>query len=120
MSKGGRPKIKDESQLKKKFIGFYVTEKEYSDIVSRVPLHFSLSEGFRNLVLGNKMPNTKVDISIDKFILETNKIGNNINQITKKINTNGLFSDVELHEIKNEISKLNKVFASILETVKTI
>ena len=52
---------------------------------------------------------------------ETNRIGNNINQIAKRVNTNGKEPVLEvLKEYKNELRKINDNLKTIAENYNTV
>ena len=74
----------------KKTIRF--TESEIEQIEKKLKEHnLSFSEFARNAILGKKI-NSKISI---KLVYEINKIGNNLNQIAKRVNT--------LKKIDNEV-----------------
>ncbi|WP_139423938.1 plasmid mobilization protein [Chryseobacterium mulctrae] len=112
-NKGGRPVVEDPKKRRDKHIGFYVTIDEYKKIIKNIPDNLSLSEGFRTLLLGNNKQ-IYVPINFEKYISEVNKIGSNINQIAKKINTTKEINNNDLSNIKSEIAILNKMFEDIL------
>ncbi|PWN62418.1 hypothetical protein C1631_022905 [Chryseobacterium phosphatilyticum] len=115
-NKGGRPVIKDEKNKRIKHIGFYVTLDEYEKIIKNIPKNSSLSEGFRTIMLSNKKQ-IYVPLNFEKYINEVNKIGVNINQIAKKLNTHNDISLNELNDIKTKVAHLNSMFSHIINTL---
>lgn len=57
--------------------------------------------------------NTQIIVEEDKkqFITELRRIGNNINQITKKVNQ-GILKEINLEEVKQELNKIWQLLSS--------
>lgn len=115
-NKGGRPLIKDEKTKRNKHVGFYVTLDEYKKILERIPENITLSEGFRTIIL-SKNEQIYVPINFEKYIVEVNKIGTNINQIAKKLNASKEVNITDINGIKNKVAELNTMFSEILNTL---
>lgn len=84
---------------------FRVTPSEYKAIKKNTEKSgLSLSEYIRRSVLGEKI----VSAPPADFILlirEVKKVGNNLNQVTQKLNTQGKVHMLELEKCSNEISE---------------
>ena len=61
----------------------------------------------------NSSLNAKIIVEADKsqYITELRRIGNNINQITKKVNQ-GIIKEVSLVEVKQELNKIWRLLSS--------
>lgn len=72
------------------------------------------------LILNSDVVLSKIKKNDNKSLLtELNQIGNNLNQITKKINTNlNLFLSGDNEELALSIDLLNEKFNEILEAIK--
>lgn len=57
--------------------------------------------------------NEQIIVESDKseYITELRRIGNNINQLTKKVNQ-GILSEVNLSEVKKELNKIWQLLSS--------
>ena len=57
--------------------------------------------------------NTNIIVEKDKseYITELRRIGNNINQITKKVNQ-GIIKEINLKEVKKELNKIWQLLSS--------
>ena len=57
--------------------------------------------------------NTNIIVEKDnsEYITELRRIGNNINQITKKVNQ-GIIKEINLNEVKKELNKIWQVLSS--------
>lgn len=115
-NKGGRPLIKDEKTKRIKHVGFYVTLDEYQKIIERIPKNLTLSEGFRTIIL-SKNEQIYVPINFEKYIVEVNKIGTNLNQIARKVNASKEVNTNDINGIKNKVAELNTMFSEILNTL---
>ena len=76
-------------------------EENYPDL--------SLSEYYRNKVLGKPMNAREVIILLSELKYEINRIGNNLNQIAHKINSGNYgWGDIsKIDDMKKEIMQLN-------------
>lgn len=72
------------------------------------------------LILNSDIVLSKIKKNENKdLIFELNKIGNNLNQITKKINTDlNLFLSGDSEAFALSVDQLNEVFNKILEVIK--
>lgn len=73
----------------------------------------NMSSYIRHMALEGKVvvEESKVD---DKLIYEVNKIGNNINQIAKQLNSGETAKEVDVLEIKSEMKKIWQLLKSNL------
>lgn len=55
-----------------------------------------------------------ININLDDLIFEINKIGNNINQIAKKVNMNDESRKEDLIKVQNELLEINKLVSEYL------
>jgi predicted DNA-binding protein len=98
--------------MKNKTISLRLTPNEY-DQVKKIAneLGYSVSEYIRKRILGKREKITpKQDLKIIAY--ELNRIGNNLNQIAKYVNTNKAIDRVvagNLIKIKEELSNVNKI-----------
>jgi len=73
-------------RVRLKQIKFYITESEREQILKRASGFNSLSEYLRYISRKGKIVKRPPSISLDHYT-ELNRIGNNINQIAKRINS---------------------------------
>ncbi|PWN59569.1 hypothetical protein C1638_021440 [Chryseobacterium oncorhynchi] len=115
-NKGGRPKIIEEKLLRNKRIDCRLTEEEYNQLLKKIPIGVTISDGVRTLLLSNKS-NTFHAIDFNKYLFEVNKIGTNINQISKNINTYGSIDEAGIYNLKNQIKAINTHFELIISSI---
>lgn len=95
INKGGAP-IKEECLKLKNRIGLSFNENEYNLLIEK---GLFKKEILKSIVFDSLL-NKKININTSKdpkFILELNKIGNNINQIAKKANS---INDLSVKDIQ--------------------
>ena len=91
-------------RYKSKQINFRVSEKDYAKIIKRVKItNISLSGYFLTLALDGKII---VVEGLGETIAELNKIGNNLNQITRLFHQGIYPSGVEFLKLKSEVSRI--------------
>lgn len=100
---GGRPKQKVR---KSRIIGVRLTHSEYhlvNGIAQRNGI--PISEYVRNKILGHKLPQKPSDNKISA-VRQLAGLSNNINQITKKLNSVGVYSGIQT-ELSKAIDELS-------------
>lgn len=83
-------------------LNLYLFDEEYAILDAKADeLQMSKSEYVRNIILfGTAFPKTVFNDEIgQKLIYEINRIGNNLNQITLKVNTYNNFDDTNYKEL---------------------
>lgn len=112
--KGGRPALQHDQRLAVRIsIGY--TEREAIALSERAELagvsdikfikQISLNQPFKTIPVANR-----------QFLIELNRIGNNINQIAHKANASGsLTPDIHqaLEKLQTEISKIGKAICGV-------
>lgn len=102
-------------------IKFFVTEGERTLILKRASRFNSLSEYLRNIATKGKIIERPPSISLDQYT-ELNRIGNNINQIAKRINSSeaNIFHKSTKKELEQMIDELKAVLAENTSNLKKI
>lgn len=99
----------NNQRVRKKLMIFYVDEEEEKEISSRMELLQIKNKSvyFRQMVLKGYIIN-KDFISLKKVLTELSKIGTNINQIAKVVNTYGAneLYQSDLIDIKKDLEKI--------------
>lgn len=104
-AKGGRPKSKI-SNLKIEEISLRLTHSEKEKLKSMAKIsRESMSGVISNFINNNELPKAKRHIGDDKLFAELNRIGSNINQITRIYNRlNSVLFDEEKYKIFEELN----------------
>lgn len=105
MNSGGRPKMGKEEQYSAR-INLRLTQAEYNLLLEKKTAHYSISDFVRGLIFNKRLPNVNVS-DLKKYVFELNKIGNNVNQISKNINTSLILSDADKHKLLQSIAEIN-------------
>jgi hypothetical protein len=113
MNTGGAPK-REELSLKKYRKVFYANQRENNllkkhDLTSSSKIMTYLLNSFNSKTI---IINTDKD---PKYINELNKIGVNLNQISKKYNSVGEISSLDIQKLNNIIDVLDEKIQSILK-----
>lgn len=114
---GGAPK-KDKKLKQDIRCVFFLTEDEYIDLIKQKDSHLSKSEFYRRLLLSKKI-NRKSFTNYSEINVAINKIGTNINQISKYVNTYNVITEDDENNLHNEISKLKIIFLEFLAFQET-
>ena len=113
INKGGRP-LKNEIEKKNKKIQIHISNKDYFEFVKKKPSNMSDSAFFSEIILSKKESISNLQ-NYYPLLMSINKIGNNTNQVAKKINSFGKLSDADMNyffEKHNEfINNMNEFFA---------
>lgn len=117
----GRKK-KETPPAKDRFVGLRFTEDEYSVLEYKAKqAQLSVSEYIRRCVADKKIPEFQPIIHDEHEILEElkkiNKVGNNLNQIARYFNSNGLMNNQIALDLKNVIKLLNDACIKFDEAV---
>ena len=89
---------------KSRQINFRVSEKDYAKILKRVEKsNFNLTSYFLTLALDGKII---VVEGLGETVTELNKIGNNLNQITRLFHQGIYPSGMEFLKLKSEVSRV--------------
>lgn len=111
----GRPK-KEARELRTKVMNVRFTYDEYIKIIKNKPSHLSHSAFIREILVDKKI--VFVDYKIlDNLIVEMRKIGINVNQIAKKVNSDGTLDLNDSYILRSKISELNEMWYKILNTI---
>ena len=116
-SQKGRPK-KNEKELKLKTVKFRMTFTEYIELIKNKPSHLRDSDYFRTLIK-EKKPDFFDYNKMNNNLFEIKKIGINLNQITKKINSFGEIDLQSHYELTEKILELNKIYFNILNEINS-
>ena len=98
-------------------IKFWVNEDEYKKIIEKVRLsNMQIGRYIRNASLKKEI--IMYDLtSIFELSAQISKIGNNINQIAKKLNQGGRMSSSELSYLYSSMENINNVLFDIYNDV---
>lgn len=111
----GRPK-KEAHELRKKVMNVRFTYDEYIKIIKKKPSHLSDSAFIREILVDKKLVFLDYKI-LDNLIPEMRKVGINVNQIAKKVNSAGTLDRNDSYILRSKISELNEMFYKILEVI---
>lgn len=112
--KGRRAKAKEELRVKR--IHFRVTYDEYIKLIKKKPSHLNDSEFFRQSLLTQNV--TFNDYTqLDASITEMRKIGVNVNQIAKKVNSFGALDANDQYILSSKIKELNNLYYQMLDII---
>lgn len=106
------------NRIRNKQVKFYVTDEEYDLIMKNYNQSKtrSLSDFLRKMSINGRI--FEVDLSsVFKFNNEINAIGNNLNQIARKINTYDYADAYDIDFIKNSIKEIKKTQKEILNEI---
>lgn len=106
MNKGGRPQKKDD-ELKKHKFSIYFNSEEYNYLQRKNMLNSSKIV----YILIKSLEKKTFVIETDKdpkYLLELNRIGNNLNQITKRLNSIKDLSSLDIEKLNNILSLINQ------------
>lgn len=106
------------NRIRNKQVKFYVTDEEYDLIMKNYNQSKtrSLSDFLRKMSINGRI--FEVDLSsVFKFNNEVNAIGNNLNQIARKINTYDYADADDIDFIKNSIKEMKKIQKEILNEI---
>jgi len=113
-NKGGRPR-KGQNQIVHKGYRTYLNRKEndlFIEYIDTNNLHsYSKSEIIKRFLLDG-ISGKKVDFIVNespKYMFELNKIGSNINQIAKKMNSIDSISSHDQERLYNVLNDLNNI-----------
>lgn len=99
-------------------ICFRISEREYQIILKEEKRHKSRSEFFR-MLLEEKLPTGErrgVQTELEKIRMEVNRIGTNINQITKN-NNSGLYYLQDKKKLMQELQEIKMLMEQLTEKV---
>lgn len=95
----GRPK-KDPEEKRSKLLKSYVTPEEYDLITLRCALaDMSISDFLRSLALDQEIDTSANPEELKKIRAELGKIGSNINQIARAVNSGEEFDEARLKKL---------------------
>lgn len=105
-NKGGRPKLSDDKikkhQLKLLFTDDQKIKLEQKGIYDAVSI---VNLIFKNENNNKEVRSNKINLN---YILELNRIGNNLNQITKKLNSIKDLSSLDIEKLNNILTLINQ------------
>ena len=105
--KGGAPKKAEQLKLKKRIVLSF-NEPECNKLGEQGLLDGKILKN----ILMRALANNKVQINTNKdpkFIFELNKIGNNLNQLAKKANSNDHLSELDIKNFWTLLDELEKL-----------
>ena len=111
----GRPK-KEIHELRKKVMNVRFTYDEYIKIIKKKPSHLSDSAFIREILVDKKLVFLDYKI-LNNLIPEIRKVGRNVNQIAKKVNSSGSLDLNDSYILRSKISELNEIYYNILQTI---
>lgn len=106
------------NRIRNKQVKFYVTDEEYDLIMKNYNQSKarSLTDFLRKMSINGRI--FEVDLSsVFKFNNEINAIGNNLNQVARKINTYDYADTDDIDFIKNSIKEIKKTQKEILNEI---
>ena len=101
---------KEQYRLRDKQLNIRVTEYEYQLILERMKQSGSAS--LREFVVDSATNGFLINVDysdIKDLAYEINRIGNNINQIAHKINSEGSIYKTEIEEVQDNVDKIWKI-----------
>lgn len=105
----------DNSRTRPKQIKFYADEKEFQQIKKQIEKSKLSQQDFLLKCALNKNIIVIEDMKI--FIGELKRIGNNLNQLTKVVNSERILNTEELSKMNME---LNEVWKEVVKTLKKV
>lgn len=111
----GREK-KDTQELHKKRVTIRFTYNDYIKVIKKKPTNLTDSEYFRTIILTKEVVFLDYN-KLDKVMIDIRKIGTNINQIAKKINSFGTLDANDNYILRSQIVELNSAYNKIVETI---
>jgi len=101
------------ARIREKHINFYLSKDEYLRVIKNKDMaELSLSDYIRKCILKKEI---KKIYGLKETLFELNRIGNNLNQITKKINQ-GAVKDPG-SSLKEINKKLDSLFEEIIKII---
>lgn len=111
----GRP-AKATDDLRVKRIHVRLTYQEYIKLIKKKPSHIKDSEFIRQILLSKNVVFNDYG-KLDHSILEMKKIGVNINQIAKKLNSFGALDPNDQYQLLSKINDLNNIYYKMLNSI---
>lgn len=111
---GRHTKAKEELRVKR--IHIRLTYEEYIKLIKKKPSHINDSEFFRQILLNRNVTFNDYE-RLDTSITEIRKIGVNINQIAKKVNSFGALDTNDQYILSSKIKELNNLYYKMLEII---
>ncbi len=98
---------KPKGRVRNKKFNFYVTEKEEEFIRDKAKyLDMTISRYLRTCA----METVIIKKDFNEVFYNLNKIGTNINQIAKKVNTSGVITERDFDELKAEMNSMFELY----------
>jgi hypothetical protein len=112
---------KEPARVRPQQIKFWVTEEEKQRIEKRAARFQSTAAYLREMALKGKIVERPPSITLDHY-LELNRIGNNINQIAKRINSSeaNIFHKRTKKEIEQALTDLTELLRANTEALKEL
>ena len=105
-------------RIRDKKIQVWVTEEEYNYAKDKAEYSgLNISSLVRSYILKGTVIKYET-VPIKELCFEINKIGNNINQIAKKVNENNTVNEKDMEELKTEYQKLFDLYLEKIMGVK--
>ena len=121
------PRKKYDTPHRSRVVKTRMTEEEYADFAARLaPYGISQSEFIRRAIQGASIRpvvtvspvNDELLAALGKLTAEYGRIGNNLNQIARRLNAQGQMYDTEMEEMlqkQDELWQMMRKLLSILE-----
>ncbi len=105
-------------RIRDKKLQVWLTEKEYAYAQDKAEYSgLNISSLVRSYLLHGTVIKYET-VPIKELCFEINKIGNNINQIAKKVNETSTINKNDMEELKNEYQKLFDLYLEKIMGVK--
>lgn len=112
---------KEPARVRPQQIKFWVTEEEKQRIEKRAAKFQSTAAYLREMALKGKVIERPASISLDQYT-ELNRIGNNINQLTRQVNSEeaSIFHKRTKKEIEQALTELTGLLRANTEALKEL
>ena len=112
---------KEPARVRPQQVKFWVTEDERKRIEKRAAKFQSMAAYLREIALKGKIVERPPSITLDHY-LELNRIGNNINQLTRQVNSGeaSIFHKRAKKEIEQALTELTGLLRANTEALKEL
>lgn len=112
---------KEPARVRPQQVKFWVTEEEKKRIEKRAAKFQSTAAYLREMALKGKVIERPASISLDQYT-ELNRIGNNINQLTRQVNSEeaSIFHKRTKKEIEQALTELTGLLRANTEALKEL
>lgn len=112
---------KEPARVRPQQVKFWVTEEERKRIEKRAAKFQSTAAYLREMALKGKIVERPPSITLDHY-LELNRIGNNLNQLTRQVNSGeaSIFHKRAKKEIEQALTELTGLLRANTEAIKEL